>query len=219
MFKDHYIVLGIGRNADQKEIKSAYRRIAKKYHPDTACPEASSKKFIELRKAYETLSDAKKRREYDRQLNGEKDVVRITVRHGPSGRQPAYAGGADRFVDAVDELFGGLAAGCGYRHRRFSTGDDIYLEAVLTQQEARQGGIYTVKAPVVTACPRCAGSFFDSPWCPLCSGYGQLQVEKRFSLRIPAGVQDGALIQFSLEAADGHSVQVHIVVRIEADWP
>jgi len=68
MARDYYIVLGISRSADLNRIKQAYRRVAKKYHPDKTHTEQSAKKFREVREAYETLSDEEKRTRHDREL-------------------------------------------------------------------------------------------------------------------------------------------------------
>jgi molecular chaperone DnaJ len=220
MPKNHYIVLGIDRGADQKQIKSAYRRIAKKYHPDMARSEASSKKFIELREAYEILSDAHKRKAYDRELNGKKGSVRISAQPAAIHRSSDGSHASDRLRAVIDDFFGDFFTNFQYRRNPTPPDADIYLEAVLTADEARWGGVFPVTLPVVVACPRCAQSTrWEMFLCPLCSGTGQVEIKKQFSLEIPPHVRNGALLQFSLNESGTRGVQVHIVIRIEPDWP
>lgn len=72
MSNDYYIILGLSKGADLNQIKRAYRKIAKKYHPDMTPSEAESEKFLEVKEAYETLIDEKKRSEYDQELAKQK---------------------------------------------------------------------------------------------------------------------------------------------------
>ena len=78
MVKDFYLVLGVSRGADVKKIKQAYRRIAKEHHPDVSGSKAGAEKLIEVREAYETLTDESRRREYDEELERQGSSVKIT---------------------------------------------------------------------------------------------------------------------------------------------
>ena len=69
--RDYYIVLGVGRGADRDKIHKAYRTVVKKYHPDVARNRENAGKFLEIREAYETLSDEEKRKQYDAELERE----------------------------------------------------------------------------------------------------------------------------------------------------
>ncbi len=217
MPRNHYIVLGIDRGADQKQIKKAYRRIAKKYHPDAGCSEASSKKFIELREAYETLSDEQKRKAYDRELNRKRGPVRISSPPDATRRPTGSFHRPERFFAAVDEFFNGFFTDFEQWRGLSRPGADIYLEAILTPAEARQGGVFPLTIPVQVACPRCSpAGAWERLFCPLCAGTGQVRTEKQFSLRIPPGVQNGALIQLTIDDRGAGAGQVQIVVRIES---
>ncbi len=214
MAKDPYNVLGIDKEADQDQIKRAYRRSAKKYHPDTTCPEANSKKFIELKEAYETLSDKAKRRAYDRTLKGESIPIRVSTARARSGRAPGFRR-RSRLWGVMEDPFGGFFHDVTPLGRDVSPkGEEIYLEAVLTPEEARQGGVFPVAIPVRLSCPQCSGSSgWDALMCPLCSGTGSVQIEKRFSMRIPPWIQDNTVLRFFVEET---GAQVNIVVHVES---
>ena len=116
---DYYSVLGINRNADQSEIKKAYRKLAKKYHPDK---NGDEEKFKEITEAYETLGDEKRRQQYDRFGNSKGGNP-----FGPGGNP--FAGGD--FSDIFEQFFGG-------RHRdpRQSKGEDYRINMQFTFNEA-----------------------------------------------------------------------------------
>ena len=78
MPRDYYIVLGINRGADARKIKKAYRTVAKKYHPDVAHSPESRERFLEVKEAYETLVNEKKRKRYDEELANQGSSFRIT---------------------------------------------------------------------------------------------------------------------------------------------
>lgn len=79
MPKDYYIVLGVSRGTDIDKIKKAYRRVAKKYHPDIARSRESVEKFREIREAYETLGDEERRRRYDQELARRGSEIRLSM--------------------------------------------------------------------------------------------------------------------------------------------
>lgn len=90
MPKDYYIVLGVSRGADLNRIKKAYRKVVKKYHPDVIQSEETKKRFLEIREAYETLSDERRRKEYDEELAKQRSELRIT--RVPEIMESAYSG-------------------------------------------------------------------------------------------------------------------------------
>jgi curved DNA-binding protein CbpA len=78
MPRDYYVILGVSRGADQEKIQKAYRTIVKKFHPDATGTQEDSERFLEIREAYETLTDEVRRKEYDEQLAREGSALRIT---------------------------------------------------------------------------------------------------------------------------------------------
>ena len=105
MPKDYYIVLGVGRDANLNKIKKAYRRVAKKYHPDIRRSQESAEKFHEIREAYETLGDEAKRRRYDEELTRQGSEIRITRVPEVIESRRSLFDEMDRFFSRTDEFF------------------------------------------------------------------------------------------------------------------
>src|SRR5881396_505047 len=108
-FKDYYRILGVDRNADEKAIKSAYRKLARKYHPDVA--KGKEDQFKEVTEAYEVLSDAEKRRRYD--TLGPDWQRHATGPTGPGGGFTYTTGNAGDFSDFFRTIFSDLGARAG----------------------------------------------------------------------------------------------------------
>ena len=185
--RDYYEVLGISKSATDDEIKSAYRKTAKKYHPDLRPDDkASEDKFKEASEAYEVLSDKEKKSRYDQ--------------FGHAGVDPSYGAGAGGFgggfggggVDLGDlfgDLFGGGFGGFGGSSRSRQNpnaarrGADIRVSLVLSFMEAVHGCKKTVSVNRQDACSECGGSGAakgTSPEsCPDCHGSGFVTVQQR----------------------------------------
>ena len=180
--RDYYEVLGIAKTASADEIKSAYRKLAKKYHPDlNPGDKEAEEKFKEIGEAYEVLSDQQKRARYDQ--------------FGHAGVDPNYGAGAGGFgggfggVDLGD-LFGDLGDifGMGGGRRRANPnaprkGSDIRVSLVLSFMEAVHGCTKTVSVNRQDVCTECGGSGAakgTSPdTCPDCHGTGYITVQQR----------------------------------------
>ncbi|MBD5093328.1 MAG: molecular chaperone DnaJ [Subdoligranulum sp.] len=180
--RDYYEVLGIAKTASADEIKSAYRKLAKKYHPDlNPGDKEAEEKFKEVGEAYEILSDEQKRARYDQ--------------FGHAGVDPNYGAGAGGFgggfggVDLGD-LFGDLGDifGMGGGRRRANPnaprkGSDIRVSLVLSFMEAVHGCTKTVSVNRQDVCTECGGSGAakgTSPdTCPDCHGTGYVTVQQR----------------------------------------
>src|SRR6266852_6879683 len=118
-FRDYYKTLGVPRTASEAEIKSAYRKLARKHHPDVNPNNKDAEvKFKEINEAYQVIGDPEKRKKYD-ELGADwergtlqDDVYRRYARAGADG--PGFeSGGAGGFSDFFERFFGGLGAGCG----------------------------------------------------------------------------------------------------------
>lgn len=177
--KDYYDVLGVSRDADQKEIKKAYRKLAKKYHPDMNKddPEASEK-FKEISEAYEVLSDEDKRARYDQ--------------YGHSGiNQEDFnfddfaQGGFGGFDDIFDMFFGGGARGRGQRSSRRTQrkGSDLQYKLEIDFEEAAFGAKKEITIPRTENCDNCNGTGAkpgtDKRTCPKCDGRGQVRTTQQ----------------------------------------
>ncbi len=182
MARDYYEVLGVSRGADQDEVKRAYRRLARKYHPDVNKDPGAEDKFKEINRAYEVLSEPEIRARYDR--------------FGEAGVGGAAAGGAGfqdfsdmgGFADIFESFFSGFSGGPAQAKRRGPMrGDDLRLDLKLDFTEAIFGGEKEIKISHLENCMTCKGSGAKPGTrprtCPTCSGSGQV----RRATRTPFG--------------------------------
>jgi molecular chaperone DnaJ len=174
--KDYYKTLGVASTATSKEITSAYRKLAKKHHPDTN--PGSDEVFKEISAAYDVLGDADKRKEYD-----EVRTMGPTTAGFPGGAGGGFGGGGFRVEDSGDfgDLFGGLF-GRGRRGGQQAgpqRGADVETELHLTFEDAVRGVTTSVNVTTDARCHTCSGSG-SAPGthpdtCPRCGGTGSLQ--------------------------------------------
>lgn len=217
--EDYYIVLGISRGSNLEKIKRAYRTIVKKYHPDISQSQESNKKFLEIREAYETLSDESKRRQYDAELERQGSSLRIRkVPEIINTRTSRLDEVEELFSSSADDFFEGFLPGFFDVDRSRFRGKDLYFEAILSPEEAAEGGLYPVTIPVLEPCPRCSKSgFLNDFFCPRCNGYGRVRSEREFSLSIPPNVRHGTEIRLSLEDIGLKNVYLNIAVFIDPE--
>lgn len=204
MPRDYYVVLGIKRTADPASIKQAYRRIAKRFHPDKSQSEETTDRFLEARAAYETLSDAEKRRNYDIAISGRKKA------RPPHPRRPA-AGGPSPSGERLEVFFpGALREG-----NRLNAPDDPRIEVILSPREAARGGRFALSVELTAPCGHCGGYgrsvFFV---CPACRGRGRVSFRHPFELIIPPGIPDGTTAAFSMAGAGLAGTRLHVLVRM-----
>jgi molecular chaperone DnaJ len=181
MPRDYYEVLGVSRDADDNEIKKAFRRLARELHPDVNShdPDAESK-FKEAAEAYEVLSDAERRATYDR--------------YGHEGlRSGGYAPNFDSFGSVADIFdaffgggggaFGGIFGGGGGRPGGPVQGGDIAVRAEIDLAQAAHGAAVEVSYEAVELCERCHGNGAEPgtpiETCPTCGGTGELRMVSR----------------------------------------
>jgi molecular chaperone DnaJ len=171
--RDYYEVLGVGRDADENAIKSAYRRLARQYHPDVNKSDDAEERFKEINEAYETLSDADKRAAYDRY--GHAATQGGFGAGGPGG---AGYGGFPGFGDIFEEFFGGMGGMRGAA-RGPARGADLRYDMEITFQEAVFGAEKEIEVPRQEACPVCQGSGAEPGTkpirCPQCNGTGEVR--------------------------------------------
>ena len=179
--RDYYLVLGVARNASDQEIKSAYRKLALKYHPDrNPTDKIAEEKFKEAAEAYAVLADPDKRARYDR------------FGHAAVSGTGAGAGGFDPTIFAeFDDIFGslgdifGLGGMFGGRRRSGpQRGPDLRYDLEITFDQAAAGAETTIQIPRHETCQTCHGSGAapgSSPVnCPQCRGTGQLRYQQGF---------------------------------------
>jgi DnaJ-class molecular chaperone len=218
MVKDYYIVLGVSRGSDLKKIKDAYRTIVKRYHPDLSQNTETTENFLEVKKAYETLGDEEKRKQYDEELAGEGSELRIRRVPEIVREKRSRFEGIESIYSRTDDFFSGFLPGFFDVEKKRVREKDLYFEAILTPGEAAEGGLFPVTVPVLEICPRCRTSgMWENFFCPVCRGYGRVQREREFSLSIPPGVRHGTEITLSLEDIGLKDTYLNILVRIEPD--
>lgn len=212
---NYYMLLGIERGADLPQIKRAYRRAIKRYHPDGGGSGTDADKFRAAREAYEVLSDHDRRRAYDAELRREGIPVEITnTREAVRRRRNAWRAGG-RTASLFDMLFEGLVPGIqrqGLQARQVP--GNLYMEVVLTPEEAQRGGTYPVTIPVPRPCPHCHRSAGGMLFCPTCRGRGTISVRREFNLVIPPDVANGASAAVSLGPAGLQGVRLVIDIRV-----
>ncbi|NOZ29335.1 MAG: molecular chaperone DnaJ [Chloroflexi bacterium] len=169
--RDYYEVLGVSRNATQEEIKRAYRRLARRYHPDINKSPDAEARFKEINEAYQVLSDEEKRAVYDR--------------FGHAATQGAGFGGFGDFADfggfgsIFEDLFGGFGMRTSAARRTPTRGADLRVDVRLTFEEAVFGCTKELEIPRSETCPHCGGSGAEPGTtpvrCPQCNGLGEIQ--------------------------------------------
>ena len=170
--RDYYEVLGVAKDADENAIKSAYRKLARQYHPDVNKAPDAEERFKEVNEAYEMLSDTDKRQAYDRYGHA--------AAQGGFGAGGAGAGfgGMGGFGDIFEEFFGGFGGSRGAA-RGPARGDDLRYDLEITFQEAVFGAEKEIEIPRLESCPVCQGSGAEPGTkpirCPQCNGTGEVR--------------------------------------------
>jgi molecular chaperone DnaJ len=163
--RDLYEILGVARDASQEEIKRAYRRLAREYHPDVSQSHRAEERFKEIAAAYEILSDPQKRQQYDR--------------YGQAGGPMDFPFGD--VADIFEAFFGsgGFGRRTATRRPRVQRGEDVFARVSLTLEESVFGTHRDLQVERLQVCDRCEGSGAEpgtSPTrCRTCGGAGQVQ--------------------------------------------
>ncbi len=175
--RDYYEVLGVGRDASEREIKKAYKRLAMKYHPDRNPGDKEAEaSFKEVKEAYEILTDANKKAAYDQFGHAGVDPNR--------GGGGGY-GGAGDFGDIFGDVFGDIFGG-GRRggQRQAARGSDLRYNLELSLEEAVKGLTKEIRIPTLASCDVCDGSGAkkgtSATTCGTCHGQGQVQMRQGF---------------------------------------
>ncbi len=230
MAKNYYLILGIGSDADEEEIKSAYREQAKRWHPDHSGE--GSEPFLAIREAYEVLCDPSRRRAYDEELARERRSSEPAI----GGARPEalrrqrcpveplvptqpLAGRHDRFPGATLQS---LLAELLYQPRsdvdpprRAQAGtEELHLEISLTPRQARHGGQFRLWIPVQLRCPACRGRGRIGAFaCAHCHGRGAVADDNPIEVAFPGGLVDGSEGELSLIRPG--MPDLHVVLRFK----
>jgi molecular chaperone DnaJ len=220
--KSFYDILGLSRSASDKEIKQAYRKLARKLHPDVnPGDKRAEERFKQVNAAFEVLSDPEKRSKYDRY--GEQ------WEQAEAFERARQAGGSAGFTQGFDlgDLFGRGGGGSpfntifeSFRGRRGpSRGQNVEYAAEVTLEEASQGTTRLLQLQSEQPCDTCGGTGqVAGAVCHVCQGAGTALRSKRLEVKIPAGVRDGSRVRIAREgrpgAGGGPRGDLYVVTRV-----
>jgi molecular chaperone DnaJ len=185
--RDYYEVLGVARDANEEDLKKAYRKLAMKWHPDRNQGDKEAEaKFKELNEAYDVLKDAEKRAAYDRFGH-----AAFEGGGGPGAGAGGFAGGnpfGGAFEDIFEEMFGGLGGRGRGRGGPVGRGSDLRTGLEVSLEEAFAGAKKTIRVATSVACEACKGSGAEGPsaqaaaTCGTCGGSGKIRAQQGFFL-------------------------------------
>lgn len=242
--KDLYEILDITPDADEGQIKSAYRKMARKYHPDVNNNTRESiQKFKEITQAYEILLDASKRREYDilrgytKRKADRTETARTRAKKAYSNTETTKAPKTEHNESSFSKVFNTILDGLFQnehtvkqktkpkqtaKKQKPENGRNINLSVSIKISEAINGTTRTVNVLHTEKCPKCEGRrFINGTKCPMCKGSGEISIHKRLNVKIPAGVKKGARIRIANEGDKGYyggkNGDLFLTVDIEED--
>ncbi len=214
MAKDFYSTLGVSRTATDKEIRSAYRKAARKHHPDVnPGDKAAEARFKEVNTAYEVLSDSEKRRKYDKYGDQWEHADQIEEMQRARASRP-FGGNGGSYTFDINDLgdagdLGGVFSqffrrGGGPRTMA-RRGADIQQPVEITLEEAYHGTTRVLQLAAQEPCSTCGGSGeIAGATCHACNGAGVVVNPRRLEVKIPAGVASGSKVRVAGEGQPGY---------------
>jgi molecular chaperone DnaJ len=229
--KDYYNILGVSKSASDKEIKQAYRRLARQYHPDiNPGNKEAEEKFKNINEAFEVLSDSDKRKKYDKygdqwqfadqfeQQARQQGSAWNFTRQGAEGQ--SFSFDQDDLESMFGDLFGGFT-GSSFRGRktRPMKGQDIEHHVEITLEEAFSGTVRNLSLQSEEPCSVCGGTgMIQNARCSVCRGRGRVPQIKRIEVKIPAGVKTGSRIRIAGKGnpgqAGGASGDLYLIISV-----
>ena len=239
MEKNYYDILGIETSATESEIKSAFRKLARKWHPDVAgnSPDVV-KHFKEINEAYEVLSDAEKRTKYDilrgilhTKTKENKTSEKTNTTNSSSQKQTQQKAenknnSKNAFQDAWETFIKNTKSQDKTKQTKYSEkkidGSDITSDITITMLESIEGTTRTINILHTEPCPKCHGrKFANGSICAYCKGVGEISVHKKLSVRIPENVKQGAKIRIAGEGNQGFNGgkngDLYLIVKIDTE--
>ena len=211
MAKSYFAILGISPNATVDEIRSAYRRLAKEFHPDHYT--GSSRRFRDIQEAYAVLGNSRRRREYEKSIR--KVLIRTPLKPTPYPEPeplipeegPVDIGEVSpvrsfqSFTPSFDEIFDWLWSNFSdLTEPKSARVQNLTLEVTLTVEQARRGGNARVMVPAQAVCPACRGhggiGFYE---CSRCAGEGAISGEMPVSVSFPPGLTEDHAVMSPLD--------------------
>ena len=226
MAKSYFIILGVSPGATDDEIKSAYRRLAKEFHPDHYA--GGNETFREIQEAYSVLGNVRRRREYEQQIS--KKPINVSVKrstHYPEPEplipepRPIDAGAISpvrsfqTFSPSFDEVFDWLWSNFSSLTRPKSGRiQNVTFEVPLTHEQAFRGGTARVMVPSKSVCPTCRGyggiGLYE---CSRCAGEGEISGEMPVSISFPPGLTKDHAVMIPLDRFGIRNLHMTVLFR------
>ncbi len=218
-YKDYYQILGVPRTASDAEIKKAFRKLAREYHPDVAKnKKQAEEKFKEVNEAYEVLGDPAKRKKYDELGSNWSAGSEFRAPpgwesfgtggfpgRGSRGQDYEFHFGGTGFSDFFEQLFGARGGrgargfgGVGEEEFAAERGRDIEGDILVTLEEAMRGSVRAVSVRHGIPCEHCGGTGQRARHvCNVCGGTGQIAKTDTYQVKIPSGVAGGQRLRIA----------------------
>ncbi len=238
-YKDYYKILGIERNADEKRIKSAFRKLARQYHPDVNKNPDATTKFKEINEAYEVLSDPQKKQRYDSLgSNWQEDSqftpppgfenIHMNFGEGGYGGFRTFGdfgdmGGLGGFSEFFESIFGDFTKQSSTPHGQTYTQTkksrqpeenlDITQDLIIDLEDLMGEGTKAIRISYMDKCPECDGR---GSRCYKCGGSGVSSVSKLLNVKIPKGIKEGSKIRLIGEgksSSSGKKGNLYFVIK------
>ncbi|MBN1671769.1 MAG: J domain-containing protein [Kiritimatiellae bacterium] len=226
--KSYYAILGLTRHATPRDIRSAYRQLAKEYHPDRW--PGDSTEFVEIQEAYSVLSDPARREAYDQHYSRHvRPVEPVQPRAGRTEPEPlipdekpadlgeiSVTRSFETVRPSLDEIFDWLWR--NYRSLSHAKADEVRslaLEVPLTREQARRGGQARIHVPAQATCPTCRGFGGVGPYeCGRCGGEGAITGEMPVWVSFPAGLAADHTVLVALDRFGIRNTYLEVRFRI-----
>jgi len=225
MAKSYFAILGISSDASADEIRSAYRRLAKEFHPDHFS--GDSETFREIQEAYAVLGNVQRRRDYERKIS--KVVPKTPMRRAPypepepliPDERPIDMGDISpvrsfqSFTPSIDEIFDWLWKNfSSLAQPRSNRVQNLTLEVTLTPEQARRGGSARIMVPAQAVCPTCRGyggvGYYE---CGRCAGEGAISGEVPVSVAFPPGLMKDHAVMIPLDRFGIRNMHLTVLFR------
>jgi molecular chaperone DnaJ len=230
MAKSYFVILGVSPSATADEIKSAYRRLAKEFHPDHYTGENST--FREIQEAYSVLGNARTRQEYEQQISKKPVQTSVNRRYHPEPEPlipeegPINIGeispvrSFQRFSPSFDEIFDWLWQNfSSLTPLKSGRIQNLTIEVPLTREQAVRGGTARILVPSRAVCPTCRGYGRIGPYeCSRCAGEGNISGEVPVSISFPSGLTKDHAVMIPLGRFGIQNLHMTVLFRpIETD--
>lgn len=236
--KNLYEILEISSTASAAMIKSAYRRLARKYHPDlNGGDEYCIRKFKEITEAYEILSDSEKKKNYDtlRGFYNESSRIKFNEANRTYKEAQKNEKESERFSNVLNDILEGFKKTTSQsrkqdpQHQEFKgkqarpeKGNDIYTDVSISMTESIEGTTRTINILHEEICPNCEGrTFLNGAKCPICGGTGEQSTHKKITVKIPANIKHGSKIRIANEGNRGYNGgkngDLYLNIKIESN--